>query len=111
MPSPTTAPYGSWASPITSDLIVQASISLSDVLLDGGDIYWLEGRPLEGGRYVLVCRRKDGSIGDVTPRAPFNARTRVHEYGGGAVALAGGVVYASNFSDQRLYRLVADKDP
>jgi dipeptidyl aminopeptidase/acylaminoacyl peptidase len=111
VPDPTTAPYGSWASPITSDLIVQASVSLGDVLLDGGDVYWLEGRPLEGGRYALVRRRTDGSTVEVTPPSPFNARTRVHEYGGGAVALAGGAVFASDFSDQRLYRLAAGQDP
>jgi dipeptidyl aminopeptidase/acylaminoacyl peptidase len=111
VPNPTLAPYGSWASPITSELIVQASISLGDVLLDGSNVYWLEGRPLEGGRYALVRRRPDGSIEEITPPDPFNARTRVHEYGGGAVVLAGGVVYTSNFSDQRLYRLTAGKAP
>ena len=49
-PQAKTAPYGSWKSPITSDLIVAQSISLSDVRLDGGNIYWLEGRPQEQGR-------------------------------------------------------------
>src|SRR5215470_1486793 len=97
---PKTAPYGSWRSPITSDLIVAEAIGLGDVLLDGDDVYWIESRPQEAGRNVVV--RANGGA-DVTP-AGFNARTRVHEYGGGAVTIAGGVVYFSNFKDQRLYR-------
>ena len=60
--------------------------------MDGDDIYWLEGRPTEGGRNALVRRAADGTIADVTPRE-FNVRTRVHEYGGGAYAVADGVVY------------------
>jgi dipeptidyl aminopeptidase/acylaminoacyl peptidase len=98
-----TSPYGSWRSPITSDLIVQDSISLLDVLIDGGDVYWLEGRPREGGRSVLVRQNRDGSTADVNS-APLNARTRVHEYGGGAVCVAEGTAYFSNDKDQRLYR-------
>jgi dipeptidyl aminopeptidase/acylaminoacyl peptidase len=98
-----TAPYGSWQSPITSDLIVAQSVALSEVRLDGGDVYWLEGRPQEQGRSVVVRRAVDGKCLDVTP-APFNARTRVHEYGGGAWTVADGTVYFSNFADGRLYR-------
>jgi dipeptidyl aminopeptidase/acylaminoacyl peptidase len=104
-----TLPYGSWRSPITSDLIVGESIGLNAVLVDGGDIYWLEGRPREGGRNVLV-RQRDSDVEDVIP-APYNARTRVHEYGGGAVTVRDGVVCFSNFSDQRLYRLAGDGAP
>jgi hypothetical protein len=98
-----TSPYGSWRSPITSDLIVEDSISLLDVLIDDGDVYWLEGRPREGGRSVLVRQNADGSTADVNS-APFNVRSRVHEYGGGAVGLAEGTAYFSNDKDQRLYR-------
>jgi dipeptidyl aminopeptidase/acylaminoacyl peptidase len=97
------APYGSWKSPISSDLIVSGSIGLSEIMLDGEDIYWTESRPAEEGRNVIVRRAPDGGISDVTP-PPFNARTRVHEYGGGAYTVADGVVYFSNFADQRLYR-------
>ena len=97
------APYGSWKSPITSDLIVSETIGLGQIALDGEDIYWSEMRPAEGGRYVVVRRTPDGQTTDVTP-SPFNARTRVHEYGGGAFAVADGTVYFSNFVDQRLYR-------
>ena len=59
--SPKTAPYGSWLSPITSDLIVAESIGLSDILIDGDDIYWIEARPREAGRCVVVRRTADGS--------------------------------------------------
>jgi len=98
-----TAPYGSWKSPITSDLIVAQSIALAEPRLDGGAIYWLEGRPQEQGRNVVV--RADGAnTVDLTPK-PLNARTRVHEYGGGAWTVDAGTVYFSNFADGRLYRL------
>lgn len=97
------APYGSWKSPITSDLIVSETVTLGQIELDGPDMYWLEARPREEGRNVVVRRSPDGRITDVTPPA-FNARTRAHEYGGGAYTVADGVVYFSNFADQRLYR-------
>jgi dipeptidyl aminopeptidase/acylaminoacyl peptidase len=97
-----TAPYGSWKSPITSDLIVAESISLGSLWIDGDDLYWLELRPAEAGRQVLV-RWRNGGAADVNP-PPFNARTRVHEYGGGPYIVANGVAYCSNFADQRLYR-------
>jgi len=106
--TPATVPYGSWRSPITSDLIVGETIGLGAILVDGGDLYWIEARPGEGGRNVLVRRSGDGQGRDnhgrdITP-APFNVRTRVHEYGGGAVTIGGGIIYFSNFADQRLYR-------
>lgn len=96
-----TAAYGSWKSPITSELIVGESIGLSQPVVDGGDVYWIEMRPNEGGRNVLV--RQDGAtLLDLTLPA-LNARTKVHEYGGGDYAVRDGVVCFSNFSDQRLY--------
>ena len=101
-----TAPYGSWKSPITSDLIVAQSVGLSEIRLDGSDIYWLESRPYQGGRSVVVSH---GTGKDFLP-AGFNARTRVHEYGGGAWTVAGGALYFSNFSDQRLYSLEPGAD-
>src|SRR5947209_19356948 len=104
MAEPRQAPYGSWKSPITSDRIVAETIGLGEVRLDGPDTYWIEMRPAEGGRHVVVRRTPDGRTADVTP-PPFNARTRAHEYGGGAYAVAGGRVYFSDFRDQRLYRL------
>ena len=74
--------------------------------VDGEDIYWIESRPSEGGRSVIVRRTPDGAIADMTP-AGFNARTTVHEYGGGAYFVDAGPVYFSNFADQRLYRQIA----
>ena len=103
--NPKTAPYGSWQSPITSDLIVTQSISLSEVRFDGQTVYWLEARPQEHGRNVVVRAGGAGaSTTDLVPK-PFNVRTRVHEYGGGAWTVALGVLYFSNFADGRLYRL------
>ena len=104
------APYGSWKSPITSDLIVGESIGLSQVKLDGDDIYWIEMRPSEGGRQVIVRHPRDGQRVDVTPRE-FNARTRVHEYGGGDYAVLDGMVYFSNFASQELYRQTPSEAP
>ena len=103
-----TLPYGAWRSPITSDLIVGETIGLGDILVDGGDIYWIEGRPREGGRNVVVRFRPGGASEDITP-APFSARTRVHEYGGGAATVQDGVIFFSNFADQRLYRQAAGR--
>ena len=103
MAHPTTAPYGTWKSPITADLIVGESIGLGQIVRDGADIYWAEMRPQEKGRYVVVRRTADGTTADVNP-APFNARTRVHEYGGGSYSVHEGTLYFTNFADQRLYR-------
>lgn len=98
------APCGSWKSPITSDLIVAQSITLSEVRTDGADTYWLESRPQEAGRSVIVRRTSRGITEDITP-PPFNARTRIHEYGGGAWLVGHGTVYFSHDLDRRLYRL------
>jgi dipeptidyl aminopeptidase/acylaminoacyl peptidase len=103
MSNPKTAPYGSWSSPITSDLIVAFSIGLGEIFLDGTDLYWLESRPQEGGRSVIVRHTANGAPADVTPGG-FNVRTRVHEYGGGAYFANGGIVCFCNDADQRLYR-------
>lgn len=100
--TPMIAPYGSWKSPITADIIARGAVRLMQVVLDGEDIYWLESRPAEAGRYVIVKRSPDGTVSDITP-APFYARTTVHEYGGGDFCVHNGTVYFSNFTDQRLY--------
>jgi dipeptidyl aminopeptidase/acylaminoacyl peptidase len=104
------ASYGSWKSPITTDLILADWVGLSQVTLAGDEIFWNELRPKEGGRQVLVRRLADGHIRDLTP-APFNVRTRVHEYGGRCYALAGDRIYFSNFADQRLYVQEAGGQP
>ena len=103
MPQAKIAPFGSWKSPITSDLIVAQITMLSEVRLDGDDIYWLEGRPQEQGRNVIVSAGPDVDAADITP-VGFNVRTRVHEYGGGSWLVAGRTCIFSNFADQRLYR-------
>lgn len=102
MSEPTVAPCGSWRSPITSDLIVSGSVNLGNCAVDEQDIYWLEGRPAEGGRSVLVRRTPDGRRSDVTP-SPFNVRTRVHEYGGGAYTVQDRHAFFSHFGDGQLY--------
>ncbi len=96
------APYGSWKSLITSDLIVSGSIGLGQTAIDGDDVYWIEMRPTEEGRSVVMRRTPEGETIDVTPQG-FNARTRVHEYGGGDFVIGDGTIYFSNFKDQRLY--------
>ena len=98
------APYGTWRSPIRIEDVVGDVIVLSEPWVDGDDVFWLEGRPAEGGRRVLVRASADGSTADLTP-APFNVRNRVHEYGGGSYVVTGGVVVFSDFADGRLYRL------
>ena len=97
----TTAPYGSWRSPITAASLVEQAVRLGQVVVAGGHVFWNEGRPAEGGRQVLV---RDGV--DVLPRG-FGARTLVHEYGGLSYAVADDASWLvfSNFEDQRLYRL------
>jgi dipeptidyl aminopeptidase/acylaminoacyl peptidase len=106
------APYGSWASPITIDLLLKGTVQMRNQMIrwDGDDLYWSELRPDEAGR-IVVCRRSaDGEVRDVTPQG-FNARSLVHEYGGGHFAVAGGTVWFINFADQRLYRQDGDGSP
>src|SRR5262249_25755485 len=95
------SPFGEWPSPLDAKEVASGSLRLDVVATHADDVYWLEGRPAEQGRYVLV--RKSGAAGpvDVTPPGS-NVRTRVHEYGGGACLVASGSIYYSEFSDQRL---------
>ncbi len=104
------APFGSWKSPITSDLIVSNTIKFEQIVLDGSEIYWIERRPAENGRYVIVRRSPDGNRTDLLP-PPYNARTSVHEYGGGSFTVSDGSIYFSNFSDQHIYRLIPGSTP
>jgi len=104
-----TAPYGTWRSPVTTDMIVGKTIGLGGLTVEDGQTYWLESRPLEGGRTVLVHRAADGRETELTP-APFNVRSRVHEYGGGAYTVSAGRIAFVDFADQRLH-LIAGSGP
>ena len=79
----TTAPYGSWRSPITIDALLAGNTALSAPQIHPAGVFWIEGRPGENGRSVLVRRGTEGTAQDVTPTG-FSVRSRVHEYGGGA---------------------------
>lgn len=100
----TITPFGSWPTPITSELVVAAAVRLSDAHVDGADVYWSEERPTEAGRTQIVRRCADGTVTDVLP-AGANARSAVHEYGGGAWWVRDRVVWFTEWADQRLYRL------
>ena len=104
------APYGTWTSPIAARTVAAAAVRLGGVAAEGDDIYWIEGRPDEGGRNAVVKRDANGRIADVTPEG-INVRTRVHEYGGAAYVVSRGVIYYSDFADQRLYRLEPGRSP
>jgi dipeptidyl aminopeptidase/acylaminoacyl peptidase len=105
----TVAPYGAWTSPIPIGALVEGAVRLSAPEMDGDDLYWIEGRPEDAGRQVVVRRRADGTTTDATPIG-VNVRTRVHEYGGGAYAVGGGLLVYSNWADGRVYRVGADGD-
>jgi dipeptidyl aminopeptidase/acylaminoacyl peptidase len=98
----TVAPFGSWSSPVTPELLTEGTVRLSDLCVDGDDVWWLESRPAEAGRQVVVRRSPDGTRTDIVPEG-FSARTRVHEYGGGSYIVAGNTLVFSHFEDQRLW--------
>ncbi len=109
----TVAPYGSWRSPISIEQVAATAdpwFSWVVVDLDDDGIVWIEPRPAEAGRAVLVHRRADGSRQELTPPG-FDARTRVHEYGGGAAWRHGDAFFFSNFGDGRVYRVDGDAEP
>jgi dipeptidyl aminopeptidase/acylaminoacyl peptidase len=107
---PRIAPFGTWASPISARMVATAGVALSQTTLAEGVVYWVEGRPRDAGRQVIVRGDAFGDPADVTPGG-FNARTKVHEYGGGDYCVHRGTVYFSNFEDQRLYRQDIAADP
>ena len=106
----TPAPFGTWPSPVTPQMLVAAAVRLGDVRVDGDAVVWAEGRPAEGGRVQLVRRAADGTLTELLPDA-VGARTRAHEYGGGAFWLDRGVVFFTAWADQRLHRLEAGGAP
>ena len=109
--TPTIAPYGTWTSTIDAARVAAGATPMSGLQVggaDGNDIFWLAGRAAEAGRNALL-RHHGAETQELTP-APFNVRTRVHEYGGGAYLVDGDTVYFSHFADNRLYRLAIDAD-
>ena len=98
-----TASYGEWPSPIDGADVARKQVGLAFPTIDAAGVWWQESRPAEGGRLAIVCQGPDGISRDLLPM-PWNARTRVHEYGGKSyLPVPGGFVFA-NFGDQRLYR-------
>ncbi len=107
-------PYGAWPSPITAADVAKGQVLISYPMVTGADVWWQEGRPDEGGRVTVVRCDADGKQRAVLP-APWNARSRVHEYGGraylpvpgrpadGQGGPAGPAVVFANYADQRLY--------
>src|SRR3984885_14345155 len=125
-PSVPSVPFGAWPSPITAADVARGRLRLSYPTVAGGEVWWQEGRPEEGGRVTIVHRAAGGKLTDVLP-APWNARTRVHEYGGlsylpvprssvqpsgsggsSVRAPRGHAIVFANYADQRLY--VAEPD-
>jgi dipeptidyl aminopeptidase/acylaminoacyl peptidase len=103
MSEPMVAPCGTWPSPITPEMLATSGTELAEPWIEDGAVWWLESRPAEAGRGVIMRSDPWSAPADVTP-AGFNVRTKVHEYGGGSFALDRGVVFFSNFDDQRIYR-------
>lgn len=103
------APCGAWTSPISASVVAAGAVPLAQLMLDGTRLGWLEGRASEAGRTTLMVH-DGGGTRELTP-APFNVRSRVHEYGGGACLLSGGVAWFSHHLDNRLYRVEAGAAP
>ncbi len=103
------AAFGSWESTITTDLMLNSSVGLGEISIFENEIYWVEMRANEAGRYVIVKRTSDGQELDVIP-PEFNARTRVHEYGGGSYLVTERGVFFTNFTDQKLYLVDATNE-
>ena len=104
------APFGKWDSPISASLIAKSSNSFADVIIDPvtSKVYYLENRPSESGRSVLIdAETKRDVFG-----SGWNARSGVHEYGGASTIVYGDVAYFSHFSDGRIYKKTSsDADP
>ncbi|MFS0895571.1 S9 family peptidase [Microbacterium sp. 179-I 3D3 NHS] len=101
------SPFGSWSSPFTAASVAASAPRIDGARFVGSAIWWGESVPAEGGR--MTVRSSDGS--EMLP-APWSARSRVHEYGGGAwTADADGILYFVHAGDQRIYRLTAGSEP
>lgn len=104
MHAKTTAPYGTWPSPVTPELASGGTLGLSELAVDGGSVYWLELRPAERGRRALVRWTAGADPAAVVP-AGADVGTRVHEMGGGAYAVRGGRIVYSERSDGSVWML------
>ncbi|WP_197648393.1 alpha/beta hydrolase family protein [Sulfobacillus thermosulfidooxidans] len=103
--------YGSWSSPVSTDMLTQDTVSFDQLQWGGDMLYWIETRPQEEGRNVIVrFDPRTQEIQDMTPPG-FNARTRAHEYGGRAYVVHNGDIFFCNFPDQRLYRQIQGGKP
>jgi dipeptidyl aminopeptidase/acylaminoacyl peptidase len=106
MTQPRVAPFGGWESPFPIELLTKGAVGLGEITSHDGVRWWLEGRPDEGGRQVLVRHDRDGTMTRLSPEG-FNARTRVQEYGGGAYAVDVDLVVVSDFATGGLHRITA----
>jgi hypothetical protein len=103
-------PYGLWPSPIDSEQVARQATAYDAVHASGEAVHWLETRPSQDGRAVVVRWTDDAGAADAVP-AEFDVGSRVHEYGGGAYLPAGRTLFACSQSDQRLYRIDGQRDP
>ena len=117
MPNKPIEPYGSWKSPIQPADVVNAAVGFTQIATEGDNIYWIESRPNEGNRHVVIKYHLNTKTReDLTPHG-FNARTQIYSYGGGALTVANGVVYFTNYSrlegtnDQRIFRQAPGYEP
>ena len=95
--------YGSWPSPISAELITRAAPGLNFVQSHEQCLYWVESRPWDAGRCVIMQRNEQDKIIDLLP-SPFSHHSSVHEYGGMAYTIHNAYLYFVNAADQRIYR-------
>lgn len=110
MNTPQMASCGSWKSPITSDLIVDQTVGIGSLAVNQGNIYWLEKRPQEQGRNLLLGYGNSEEVKIFTP-APLSVRSKIHEYGGGAFVVDENTIYFSNYQDGKIYQQVIGTQP
>jgi dipeptidyl aminopeptidase/acylaminoacyl peptidase len=110
MNAPVVAPCGTWQSPITAARVAAGVRPLSAPRIVGERVLWLQGLPQEGGRLAVSTMDAAGAGRVLTP-APFNVRSRVHEYGGGAYAAAGHTIWFSHHADNLVYAQAGDAAP
>ena len=105
-----TLPLGCWPSAISAELVAGKSLRLGALQADKGSLYWSESRPDEGGRGVILRAGPDGCVSDMLP-APWSARSKVHEYGGGEFLASSGRIFFVEAGDQDIFELIPDEAP